>query len=76
MGSLIVRGLDTALIERLKARAARKGRSVEAEHRRILQDALASEFDDLAARMRALTAAGGRRHTPAEELARGMRDER
>jgi plasmid stability protein len=74
MGSLIVRGLDAAPIERLKARAARKGRSVEAEHRAILQDALASDFDDLAARLRAVTA--GRRHTPAEVLAREMRDER
>jgi plasmid stability protein len=74
MASLIVRGLEEALVARLKARAARTGRSVEAEHRRILREALDSDFDDLAAAMRALTA--GRAHTPSEELLRAMRDER
>ena len=40
MASLIVRGLDADLVRRLKARAARHGRSAEAEHRLILEEAL------------------------------------
>lgn len=69
-GSLQVRNLDDALIQRLKARAARHGRSTEAEHREILRHALSAEvdpsFEHLAARLRALTA--GRAHSPSEEL--------
>jgi plasmid stability protein len=76
--SLSVRNLDEDLIARLKRRAARHGRSAEAEHREILRQALAGEaepgFDDLAAELRALTA--GRKHTPAEVLLREGRDER
>jgi plasmid stability protein len=77
-GSLSVRNLDEDLIARLKRRAARHGRSAEAEHREILRQALSSEsevsFDDLAAEFRALTA--GRKHTAAEILLREGRDER
>jgi plasmid stability protein len=75
--SLIVRNLDEALVHRLKLRAARHGRSAEAEHRAILQEALAADaagsLKDVAARLRELTR--GRRHTPAEELLREARDE-
>ncbi len=77
-GSLHVRNLDDALIAKLKMRAARHGRSAEAEHRAILRQVLETEaepsFDELAADLRKLTA--GRRQTPAEELAREGRDER
>jgi plasmid stability protein len=77
-GSLSVRNLDDALIAGLKRRAARHGRSTEAEVREILRQVLAQEaeagFDELAAELRALTA--GRRHTPAEVLLRQGRDER
>ena len=78
-GNLSVRNLDDALILSLKRRAARHGRSAEAEVREILKLALAEEpeaasFDDLAAELRALTA--GRTHTPSEELLRESRDER
>ena len=76
--SLSVRNLDDDLVARLKRRAARHGRSAEAEHREILRQALASEaeasFDDLAAQFRAMVA--GRKHTPAEVLLREGRDER
>jgi plasmid stability protein len=76
--SLIVRNLDEALVRQLKQRAARHGRSAEAEHRCILQEALAAEstesLKDVAARMRELTK--GRQHTPAEVLLRETRDER
>jgi antitoxin FitA len=76
--SLQVRNLEDDLVARLKRRAARHGRSAEAEHREILRQALAGEvepdFDDLAAELRKLTQ--GRRQTPAEELLREGREER
>lgn len=40
MAQLIVRNLDEALVDQLKARAAAHGRSAEAEHRAILDEAL------------------------------------
>jgi plasmid stability protein len=65
--SLIVRNLDDELVRRLKLRAARHGRSAEAEHRAILHDALAAEpagsLKEVAARLR-------------EVLLRQSRDER
>lgn len=76
--NLHVRNLDEELVARLKRRAARHGRSTEAEHRKILRQALAHEdepsFDTLAAELRALT----KRHkqTPSERLLREGRDER
>jgi plasmid stability protein len=77
-GHLHVRNLDDQLVARLKRRAARHGRSVEAEHREILRQALSGEsepdFDRLAAELRALT--GTRRQTPAETLLREGREER
>lgn len=77
-GSLHVRNLDDELIARLKRRAARHGRSAEAEHREILREALSNEgspsFDTLAAELRRLTA--GRKQTPSEILQREGRDER
>ncbi len=76
--NLHVRNLDDDLVAKLKRRAARHGRSAEAEHREILQQALSAEvepsFWDLAAEMRALTE--GRKHTPSEVLVREGRDER
>jgi plasmid stability protein len=41
MRQLIVRNLDDELVRALKLRAAHKHRSAEAEHREILQEALA-----------------------------------
>ena len=43
MRQLIVRNLDDSLVLALKRRAARHGRSTEAEHRAILHDILAAE---------------------------------
>ncbi len=43
MAQLVVRQLDEALVLALKRRAARLGRSAEAEHREILREALAAE---------------------------------
>ena len=40
MANLLVRKLDDELVRRLKARAQAHGRSAEAEHRAILEEAL------------------------------------
>jgi len=40
MAQLTVRKLDASLVRALKERAARHGRSAEAEHRLILEEAL------------------------------------
>lgn len=78
VGNLHVRNLDDALIKRLKRRAARHGRSTEAEHREILRQVLAADvepsFDTLAAELRKLT--GRRKQTPSEVLLRQAREER
>jgi plasmid stability protein len=39
MANLIVRGIDEALVQALKQRAAKHGRSVEGEHREIFASA-------------------------------------
>jgi plasmid stability protein len=76
--SLHVRNLDEDLVARLKRRAARHGRSAEAEHREILKQALSAEaepsFEELAAQLRKLTE--DRAQTPSEVLLRQARDER
>jgi plasmid stability protein len=78
MGNLHVRNLEDDLILRLKRRAARHGRSTEAEHREILRLVLAGDdepsFDTLAAELRELT--HGRKQTPSEVLQRDGRRER
>jgi len=77
-GNLHVRNLDDELIAKLKRRAARHGRSTEAEHREILRQALANDdepsFDTLAAELRRLTKR--RKQTRSELLLRAGRDER
>lgn len=77
-GNLHVRNLDEDLIQRLKRRAARHGRSTEAEHREILKQALAADvepsFDHLAAELRKLTRK--RKQTPSEILLREAREDR
>jgi plasmid stability protein len=40
MANLVVRNLDQRIVEALKQRAARHGRSAEAEHRAILEEVL------------------------------------
>ena len=77
-GNLHVRNLDDDLIARLKRRAARHGRSTEAEHREILRLALAGDietsFETLAADLRQLTRR--RKQTPSEDLLREGRKQR
>ena len=40
MASLVVRNLDPRIVDALKQRAARHGRSAEAEHRALLEESL------------------------------------
>jgi antitoxin FitA len=40
MANLVVRNLDQRIVDALKQRAARHGRSAEGEHRAILEDVL------------------------------------
>lgn len=40
MANLMVRNVDDAVVKALKARAGRDGLSAEAEHRKILEEAL------------------------------------
>jgi plasmid stability protein len=75
MGQLLVRNVDDDLIRRLKERAVAHGRSAEAEHRIILEQALQAggeSFAQRAARWRRLTA--GRETTDSAELIRADRD--
>lgn len=76
MASLHVRNVDEEIVKRLKERAAKHGRSAEAEHRALLAEALGRpdiSFDEIAARLRERTK--GRKHTPSEILQRETRDE-
>jgi antitoxin FitA len=43
MAQLIVRNLDEGLVQELRERAARHGRSAEEEHRQILKEVLRPE---------------------------------
>ena len=75
--NMTVRNIDDVIYAKLRLRAARHGRSTEAEVREILADAAASEpaddFWEQAARLRAEIS---RPQTPSEVLQREGRDER
>ena len=74
MAQLLVRKVDEDLVRRLKLRAAAAGRSVEAEHRLILEEALRANertFADRAAALRARTR--GRKTGDAAALIRADR---
>jgi plasmid stability protein len=75
--SLHVRNLDEDLIRLLKRRAVENKRSMEAEHRAILNEVLkpgtTRTFEELAAEVRAYTA--DRPQTPSELILRMSRDE-
>lgn len=45
MSQLIVRNIEKEVVLALKRRAARRGRSAEAEHREILREVLAGDLD-------------------------------
>ena len=77
MSQLIVRNVPEEIVRALKLRAARRGRSAEAEHRVILEQALkkvSADFWSRADELRSETAR--RKSAPSEALLRRMRDER
>jgi plasmid stability protein len=81
MADIVLRNLDDDLKERLRQVAASHRRSMNAELREIVRDALtrprqpdAAELRRLAADLRALSA--GRRQTPSEDLLHEARGER
>jgi len=77
MAQLLIRDIPEALVLALEERAAANGRSAEAEHRLILEEALRSgrnEFRKRAARLRAPTA--GRIQGDSTGLIRDDRDSR
>lgn len=82
MGQLTVREIDDATIAALKMRAAANGRSMEAEHRQLLRDALDTDrraiedFKEAAARLRARISRASPGSESAEDIVRDMRDSR
>ena len=77
MPQLLVRDVPQDVVEALKRRAAEHGRSAEAEHRIILEEALRpgrARFRERAAALREETR--GRISIPSEVLIRQDRDER
>ncbi|HTT81139.1 MAG TPA: hypothetical protein VMF86_15815 [Stellaceae bacterium] len=77
MLQLLVRDVPLDVVEAPKRRAAEHGRSAEAEHRMILEQALRpgrAEFWERAAALR--EELRGRTFTPSEDLIRQDRDER
>ena len=75
MSQLLVRKVDEDLVARLKQRAARAGRSAEAEHRLILEQALRPGKPSFAERARRhREALRGRIHSDSTDLIREDRD--
>ena len=54
MAQLTVRNVSPEVVKALKRRAAARGRSAEAEHRELLQNALLGPAEDFIARAAAL----------------------
>lgn len=80
MAQLLVRNVSDDTVEALKRRASANQRSVEAEHRALLELALEVERQKQVERFRAETdairaAQKGRVFTPSEVVVREMRDE-
>ena len=77
MAQLLVRDVPQDIVQALKQRAAEHGRSAEAEHRKILEEALRPGRADFWERATALREElRGRVFTPSEDLIRQDRDER
>lgn len=75
MAQLLVRNLDEEIVRRLEMRAAAAGRSAEAEHRRILKEALMPDhaaFIERARQLRERTV--GRPMVDSTEIIREFRD--
>jgi len=79
MAQLRVRDIPEETVAALEERAKRHGRSVEAEHRAILEEVLksgASDFWEQADRIRRSLAESGRKFSDSSNLLRQDRDGR
>ena len=77
MAQLTVRNVADDVVRALRMRAAKHGRSAEAEHRVILAEALrAAGGEEFWARADALRARSRRQRSESGKLQRQMRDER
>ena len=77
MAQLTVRNVPDALVRALRLRAAKHGRSAEAEHRVILAEMLRpAGADDFWERADARRAESRRQHSDSAALRREVRDER
>ena len=81
MAQLLVRNVSEDVVQALKARAAAHGRSVEAEHRALLEAAIDADrvrrVEEFKVKAEALRRRlEGRTFTPSEVLIRESRDER
>lgn len=76
MGQVLVRDLPDEVVERLKAKAAAEGRSLEAHLRRVLEDASGLDREEFLAVADAVAdSTRGRAQTDATELIRSSRDQ-
>jgi plasmid stability protein len=75
MAQLLVRNVEERVVEALRVRAARRGRSAEAEHRDILERALLGQppAEDFKAYLRAMPAAPGLRLRRSPDRGRRVR---
>ncbi len=76
MAQLTVRKVPDEIVRALRIRAARHGRSAEAEHRLILAETLRSETADFWARADAYRNRSGKQRSDSGVLQREMRDKR
>ena len=70
---MTVRGVPEEIVRSLRIRAAKQGRSAEAEHRLILAEVLQSEAGDFWARADERRAASGKQRSESGKLQREMR---
>lgn len=76
MAQLTVRNVPDDIVRALRVRAARHGRSAEAEHRLLLAQNLSGGAGDFWSRADALRKAAGRQRSDSAALLREMRDAR
>jgi plasmid stability protein len=76
MAQLTVRNVPEEVVQSLRVRAAKHGRSAEAEHRLILADVLGGAPADFWAQADALRRTGRKQRSESGALLREMRDAR
>lgn len=76
MAQLTVRNLPDRIVQALRVRAARHGRSAEAEHRLILAETLGGETTEFWARADVCRGRSDKQRSDSGRLQREMRDKR